>query len=369
MSKLFVDVLIIALNKIEFDARLSNFIYTFQNEGLKVGTITIDCNEYFLPNVSSFFIPLNENRRAYLKTFLFNLKGLKFVDTIFAKNIICSDVYSLPLGIKFKKKCNANLIYDSREIYSALSSLSSKPFKQEILSFIERHYVHLVDSIVVTGDLDKDYLSKVFPTKPFQVIYNYPRKIEKTDIVDVRKQLCLGKNTVLSIYQGMLLEGRGIEIVLNSLRFDESLNFIIAGSGAMENKFKNIAKSLKVENRIHFVGKLPYNKLLNLTMGCDVGICLIEPLSLSYELALPNKLFEYIQSGIPTIATRLPAIEKIFAENKIGELVNSKIYPEELSQMILSVAKNKEQYLPDIKKCSDIFIWENQNKTILNLLR
>ena len=43
-----------------------------------------------------------------------------------------------------------------------------------------------------------------------------------------------------------------------------------------------------------------------------------EPLGLSFEYSLPNKLFDYIHAGIPIVAGRLPEITKIFEFEWIG---------------------------------------------------
>ena len=39
-----------------------------------------------------------------------------------------------------------------------------------------------------------------------------------------------------------------------------------------------------------------------------MGLCLIQPICRSYELTLPNKLFEYACAGLPILASDLPVI-------------------------------------------------------------
>lgn len=369
MDKVLVDILIIALNKIEFDARLSNFINTFLKNDFKIATITLDAKYFDHPKLLSYKITLSERLKTYQKTYYFYKLGLKHLDWICPKVIICSDIYSLPLGVKFRKRYKAKLIYDSREIYSSLASLSSKPLKQSLLYLFEKNFVRKVDTIVVTGDLDKDYLSGMFSNKEFFVVYNYPKKVEELLAVDLRMLLGLPPQTILSIYQGALLAGRGIEIAIQSLLFNNNLHLVIAGEGPLELKLKNLANSLNVVNQVHFLGAIPYNELLRFTKSCDIGLCLIQPVSFSYQLALPNKLFEYIQSGIPVLATNLPAIQKVFSDYTIGELVSSETTPEELAKKILFIANNKDKYKHALKIASETFVWENQEDLILKLVQ
>lgn len=50
----------------------------------------------------------------------------------------------------------------------------------------------------------------------------------------------------------------------------------------------------------------------------DCGLCLIEDVSLSDRLCLPNKLFEYAFAGVPVLASRLPEIARVVGEYGLG---------------------------------------------------
>ncbi len=51
------------------------------------------------------------------------------------------------------------------------------------------------------------------------------------------------------------------------------------------------------------------------------GLCLIQPVCRSYELTLPNKLFEYAAAGIPVLASDLPVLAAIVRRESLGEVV------------------------------------------------
>jgi glycosyltransferase involved in cell wall biosynthesis len=55
--------------------------------------------------------------------------------------------------------------------------------------------------------------------------------------------------------------------------------------------------------------------------GAAAGLCLIQPICRSYELSLPNKLFEYIAAGVPIIGADLPVIAAVVGEGQLGEVV------------------------------------------------
>ncbi len=370
MNLLDVDILIVALNRIEFDARLTNFIHTFSSNNFSVSVVALN-HSFENSSIDFYGIEIPNEYSTYKKTYIFNSKARSFFKKIQPRIVLCSDVYSLPAGGYFKKRSGSTIVYDSREIYSALASLSTNNFKQWLLVKFENYYVRNVDKIIVTGELDKDILSKIFPSKKIFVVKNFPSEetTKARNGINLRNLLNIPDDNILMVYQGALLRGRGIELGIQSVREDDRIHFIILGGGPLENQFLEYARKLQVGSRVHFLGNIPYRKLLKYTSACDVGLCLIEPISLSYNLALPNKLFEYCHSGVPVIATELPAIAKVFREFNIGEMVSSQIKPFELAERVISLSEKKLDFSHQLRLAAEKFCWERQEQTILEIFK
>ncbi|MCL4550864.1 MAG: glycosyltransferase, partial [Bacteroidetes bacterium] len=81
------------------------------------------------------------------------------------------------------------------------------------------------------------------------------------------------------------------------------------------------AEELKVADRVYFEGTISQKELINYTAGGDIGLSLIENISVSYYHALPNKMFEYIMAGLPVLASDLPQMKKIIETYKVGECI------------------------------------------------
>ena len=60
-----------------------------------------------------------------------------------------------------------------------------------------------------------------------------------------------------------------------------------------------------VADRVDFIGRVPYEQLSEYTAKASVGLLLEEPVGLSFQYALPNKLFDYIHADLPFIASDL----------------------------------------------------------------
>ena len=60
---------------------------------------------------------------------------------------------------------------------------------------------------------------------------------------------------------------------------------------------------LKLELKVIFVQKVPWDILMRYTRSADVGMCLEKDTNLNYRFSLANKLFDYISAGLPVIAS------------------------------------------------------------------
>ena len=76
----------------------------------------------------------------------------------------------------------------------------------------------------------------------------------------------------------------------------------------------------KKNSNIHLHKKVPHNQVVNLIKSADVGICIIENVSLSDYYCLPNKLFEYSFAGLRVIGSDFPEISNYILSNKLGEV-------------------------------------------------
>ncbi|MDZ7822436.1 MAG: glycosyltransferase [Candidatus Marinimicrobia bacterium] len=73
--------------------------------------------------------------------------------------------------------------------------------------------------------------------------------------------------------------------------------------------------------RVRYHGYLNREGIRGLLASCDAGLVLLHP-TLNYRVALPVKMFEYMVSGLPFIASDFPQWEAIVREEDCGICVN-----------------------------------------------
>jgi len=120
-----------------------------------------------------------------------------------------------------------------------------------------------------------------------------------------------------------------------------------------------------------FLGKIDPASLLNYTVQADAGISLEEDLGLNYRYALPNKLFDYIQAGIPVLVSDLPEMKSVVETFNIG-LVSDARTPEVLASFFMQVLYNEEKralWKSNLEKAANELCWENEEKKLMALYK
>ena len=149
----------------------------------------------------------------------------------------------------------------------------------------------------------------------------------------------------------------------------EKVHLFIIGTGEYYQEIANYTIQEGASKKVTFTGRVPYARLLEITASADVGLCLFEPVSLSYEYALPNKLFEYIMAGIATLATDLPQIRKIVNKERIGLLVNHDLNVDDIVEKIEEMRnlENRKTFIEQALLVSKEYSYESQTEKIMNI--
>ena len=283
--------------------------------------------------------------------------------------IIACDVYSLASSIYAKPK--QKVVYDCREIYSALSAHQKKPIHRCLLAIYEKYFLQYVNNALVTAETDLHYLKKKYnrcKNVDWQIIYNYPTNYSPQAKVNIYKLYNIPTDNKVILYQGVVNRGRGVGQLIKLIEKTTMYSALIVGDGAYKKYYIKLATSLNVLDRVHFVSKVPYLKLFEYTFACNVGWSVISSSSISYKFALPNKLFEYMLCGLPTIASNLPNIQKIILKYSSGEIVEN----HRLNQQIKAVnrlCKTKVCSLNYRSVAKKHFTWDIQHKKFLQIIK
>ncbi|NVO03368.1 MAG: glycosyltransferase, partial [Bacteroidetes bacterium] len=204
-----------------------------------------------------------------------------------------------------------------------------------------------------------------------KVVRNIPAKIENT-ITKSREDLGLPIDKKIIILQGAGINiQRGAEEAVESMQFIENAVLYIIGSGDVLDILKKMVSDQQLEEKVKFIPKLPFDQLFQYTKNADLGLTLDKDTNINYKFSLPNKLFDYIQAGVPIIASPLVEIQKIIEQYNIGALIEN--------HKPTTISKTINQVLFDDKKLvlwkNNLIIaaaemnWENEKKEFVNVFK
>ncbi|MBI3260249.1 MAG: glycosyltransferase [Ignavibacteriae bacterium] len=368
------DACFILLQSIAHDARTLNMARTLVGRGKSVLLLGIGttAEKNLLEQEGLDFYPVLAppvKQKLALRWIDFFRAIYKLRKAAKARTYWAEDVFSLPMAFFLAKRYRAKVIYDSREIFSALGSLVNSPKKQKIVSRIERFYAPKAASIFTSGDLDSGYLAELLPIPRPQVVMNVPpfNLTKRTNLL--RQKFSIDSSKKIILYQGMIAEGRGILKCVEALEFLPDCVLCLVGDGEFSVQVHEQALKTGVINKVFFCEKIPYDELPKWTASADVGMCFIEPISLSYSFALPNKLFEYCMAGIPSVVSDLEAMRRVLNEFPIGVCRENDATPLEIAGAIKEVLSQEFQTeFNQIKlRAAKNYCWENQEEIIMTM--
>ena len=281
--------------------------------------------------------------------------------------IIAADLYSMIPAAQSKKKLPVKIIYDSREIYTQLAGLINKPIIQKLWSWHEKKYISKMDVVLVTAEIDQTYLTTLYNHPNMMIVKNVPGDcFVNNKQQNLKEMLCLGDEQKIFLYQGKFHNGRGIRFTIKCIAHIKDAILVLIGDGPMKTQYLKTAQRYKIEDRLFFVDAVPYEELATFASNAYIGLSLIQPISKSYEHALPNKLFEYAVSGLPIICSDLQAMKEMVEKYKTGIAIKHSS-TEGFIKAYEEINQNYEKYILDQKNKLEL-LWTTQNKHFINII-
>lgn len=284
------------------------------------------------------------------------------------KVIHCHDTLVLPIGLLYKMTGkNTKLIYDAHELES------DKNGQTKIMSygtlFIEKISWPKIDFLITVSPSIGEWYETRFGKKPTEIILNAP-KISEVNIVSgvtsnsERKYFhdiyTLQHDTRVFIYLGALVQGRYIEQILRIFS-SGTRKSVVVFIGYGEFKEMILGYSKKCAN-IKLHPAVPHDKVVETIKSADVGLCLIENVSLSDYYSLPNKLFEYTFAKKRILASNFPDIKYIVEKYGLGRCCD--LDYDSIKHAIESFELDESSEInTDLYELS----WENQHQKLLNI--
>lgn len=276
--------------------------------------------------------------------------------------ISCHALALLPLGALIKLLTRARLVYDAHELETERAGLHG--LRKRLSKIIERRLIGYCDyTFVVSECICDDYKDRYGISRISTVMNCPPHQDRPPKSRLLRKAFNIAETDTIFLYQGLLDEGRGLPLLIDAFRALQDrpeaahLHLVIMGYGPMQD---SIAKAAKEISQVHLQASVPPQQVLRYTASADIGMSLIEPISLSYAYSLPNKLFEYLVCGLHVLSADLPEIRR--HADALNVTLLPELTAEGLAEECLRIADNAPKSPAPLP---ERYSWEYQSAVMM----
>jgi glycosyltransferase involved in cell wall biosynthesis len=272
-------------------------------------------------------------KRGILFYLEYNLRLFLFLLTRRAHTFLSNDMDTLAANWLAARLRGKRLVYDSHEYWTEVPELIGRPRVRALWLWLERRLFPRVDAaMTVNASIAKIYTAAY--RLPVHTVRNLP--LLRTNLPERRD---VGR---ILLYQGALNVGRGLELLIDALQYlPEPYCLKVLGGGPEFAAVQAHVAARGLGDRVAMLGWLPFSDLPQHTAQAALGFSLEEDRGGSYHLALPNKLFDYIQSGIPVVVSDLPEMAAIVRTYGVGDvLAAERRQPEALAEVIRALCED-----------------------------
>lgn len=250
-----------------------------------------------------------------------SLKAYRIARSLRADIYHFHDPELLPYGLLLKKTTNAAVVYDSHECYPEdfLTKEWLPAWFRKIASwgirFLENAVVRRIDFVIAATSHITERFRPV--TVRVATINNYPLREEFLDVSDDHNEEAKDG----FCYVGAISEVRGILPLMDALdSIAPSVRFYLAGTFA-DQKIESKVKNHRNWHRVTFLGQVSRKEIADIYRRSFAGVVNFLPAP-NHNFSQPNKLFEYMSAGIPTICSNFYLWENIVKKGCCGVCVN-----------------------------------------------
>jgi glycosyltransferase involved in cell wall biosynthesis len=125
-------------------------------------------------------------------------------------------------------------------------------------------------------------------------------------------------------YAGNLYPWKGVEILLRALPHLPDVRGLVIGGHPLEpdlGRMKALAAGLGLGERVKFTGQVAPPEVAALLAGADVLVLPNTATAISTTYTSPLKMFEYLATGRPIVASDLPALAEVLRDGANALLV------------------------------------------------
>lgn len=218
------------------------------------------------------------------------------------------------------------VIYDAHEYVAGLA-VAGRRTQREVSSWaaLERDRIAVADAVVtVSPEIAQRLAQEQRLTAPPTVVHNAPLLLPDVTVGrSLRDELGLPRATPLAVYGGALSAARGLHTVIEALALVPRLHLAVITvpfPHPMAAELRALAQRCGVAERVHLVAPVAAHEVADFLTTADIGVSPIIGAAASYDMAMPNKLFEFLHAGLRIVTSDVRSMSSFVLEHGLGRV-------------------------------------------------
>lgn len=285
--------------------------------------------------------------------------------------LLANDLDTLLPNFIISKLKGSELFYDSHEYFTEVPELVNRPRIQGFWRSIEKFIFPKLKNVFTVNDSIAS-IYKAMYNVDVKVVRNLPFRTTLKSSPVSRAQLGLPTDKKIFLFQGAGINvDRGAEEAIEAISGVDNAVLLFIGGGDVIDDLKKNVQVFNIQHKVFFLPKQPMEVLYQYTSLADFGLTLDKDSNLNYRYSLPNKLFDYIQAGLPVLASDLPEVRKIIEQYDIGKITPSHSIDDLRKAMKSMVLEEKQLALwkENLKFAAAELCWENEEKKLSEIFK
>ena len=250
--------------------------------------------------------------------------------------IIANDSDSLQLA--FMISDGSNVLHDAHEYAPKQQEedLIWRFFMMRYRDYLCRHYLRRCKAMITVSDGIAQEYERVYGVKP-QVITN------ATEFVDIEPSP-IESGHIRLIHHGSAHRARKIEKMIEMMdHLDERFTLDLMLVPSDKKYYEFLKKKSEGMTNVRFRDPVPMKTIVKESNRYDVGIYIFEPTNFNQKYALPNKIFEYVQSRLAIAIGPSPEMQKVIEKYDCGVIADD-YTPESMAKKLNQLDETKISY-------------------------
>jgi len=261
----------------------------------------------------------------------------------------------------------ARVVYDSHELWSGHAS-DKLHAKRRILVRAEGIMLRASDALIAASPAYTEVIVERYGyAGPAMTLLNVPRFFSDEELQpawDAREADKLIRVTAVGVFQ----KGRGAVPLIQALEFLPATYLVELVGGVAQPEYENLMRKAAAPfgPRVELIGSIPATQVVTRIAAAHVSTVLIEPISQSYQLTAPNKLFDSLMAGTPMVSSDMPTIAQFVRSTGAGEVCDV-TNPRDIARAIESAYAARDTYRLAARKAARIYNWDSEKEKLLEV--